>query len=542
MAIVAVAAVMSVGFRPSDKYFEIAKNLDIFATLFQEVNRAYVDDISPGDLIKSGIDGMLATLDPYTNYIPEDEIEDYRTMTTGEYGGIGADIIRRDDRVVVTMPYEGFGAQRAGMRIGDEILKVNDIDISPATINDLGRLFKGQSKTTLTVIVKRFGEAQPVTLQVERESIQLKNVPYYGMVTDDIGIIHLKDFTRNASKEVRDALADLKTKGAKKIILDVRGNPGGLLQEAINISNIFLPKGKLIVSTKGRMASWNKTYEAPVQPADTDIPMVVLTSNHSASAAEIVAGVIQDYDRGVLIGKRTFGKGLVQTTLQLSYNSKLKVTVAKYYIPSGRCIQEIDYSSRDEEGEALKVPDSLKTAHKTINGRTVYGGGGIEPDIETPKETYSPIAQGLVQKYMIFDYATIYHHRHPQITDPRSFRLSDKEYDEFVAWLNKQDFSYSGRSVEQLQKLVSSTKNEKLYEGLKADLAELERKLQPNRQEDLVKFKAEIKSILEADIASRYYLQRGAIEASFDEDGDVKAAIELLKDMPRYQKVLTAQP
>jgi len=527
-------------FRPSDKYFEIARNLDIFATLFKEVNRYYVDEIDPTDLVNTGINSMLGTLDPYTNYIPEDQVDDYRTMTTGEYGGIGAIIGMKRDDVTIMMPNEGFAADKAGIKIGDELLKVDGVDVAGQSISEISRLLKGQAGSTINVTIKRWGVEQPFTLEIERENIHLDNVPYYGMVNENTGLIKLTDFTQNASKEVANALKELQAQGAKGIILDLRGNPGGLLTEAINISNIFLPKGSEIVSTKGKIQEWNKVHRALNNPLDTDMPLAVLINRSSASASEIVAGVIQDYDRGVLVGKRSFGKGLVQATRPLSYNSKLKVTVAKYHIPSGRCIQEIDYSHRDELGVAGRIPDSLRVAFKTKGGRTVYDGGGVDPDIMTDYEKVAPITRSLINKGLIFDYATEYYYQHPSIPNAAQFDISDAEYDKFVAWLKDKDYDYQTRVEQMLDELIENAKREKYYTGIKEQIHELETKISHNKELDLQKFNQEIREALESEIASRYYLQKGSIEASFDDDQDIRSAVEILKDQDSYQTLLTA--
>lgn len=540
-ALLLVLVVGLTAYKPAEKYFEISKNLDIFATLYREVNKYYVDDVSPTDLMKTGIDAMLNTLDPYTNYIPEDRIEDYRTITTGEYGGIGAVIGRRNGKVMVLMPNKGYPADRAGLEIGDEIIEIDGIDITERHIDDISKLLKGQAATNLSLKIKRYGKAENFDVTLKRERIKLNNVPYHGMVTEDIGLIQLTDFTRNASKEVKNALIDLKDKGAKKIILDLRGNPGGLLSEAINISNIFLPKGSEIVSTKGKIKDWNRMHKALNPAVDVDIPVAVLINNSSASASEIVSGVIQDYDRGVLVGQRSFGKGLVQATRSLTYNSKLKVTVAKYYIPSGRCIQEIDYSSRDGEGEAEKIPDSLRVAFKTKNGRVVYDGGGVKPDVEVKDESYTPISISLISKGLIFDYATKYKHDHPEIAPALEFGLTDAEYDEFMTWLGNKDYDYQTKVESSLKKLISSAKKEKYYDGIEEQISALEKKISHNKESDLVKFKDEIREALEKEIVSRYYFQVGQIEASFDDNVEIKAAIDVLNDQEKYNKYLKGE-
>ncbi len=528
-------------YNPSEKYFEIAKNLDIFATLFKEVNTWYVNDVTPAKLMKTGIDAMLASLDPYTNYISEDQIEDYRTMTTGEYSGIGASVGTRDGRILIMMPLEGFAADKAGIKIGDEIVAIDGISLADKTYDETSQLLKGQAKTDVVLSIKRYGNENPIDITVTREKIQTYNVPYYGMVTDDIGMIKLTDFTRDASKEVNDALLALKAKGATKIIFDVRGNPGGLLDEAVKISNIFVEKGKEIVSTKGKVKDWNKTYNGLSDATDTQIPLVVLTSGTSASAAEIVSGVIQDYDRGVLIGENTYGKGLVQATRSLSYNSKLKVTIAKYYIPSGRCIQAIDYAHRNEDGSVGKVADSLRMPFKTAAGRTVYDGGGVKPDISIDHDRYAPITQTLILKGLLFDYANKYHFDHKTIAEAKEFNLTDAEYTDFIKWLSSKEYDYTTRVEKMIENLEEAAQKEDSYEALKPKIDEFKKGIAHNKDNDLKNHKIEIMELLEREIATRYYLERGQIEATFDDDLDMKAAIEVLNDQTKYKKILTAK-
>lgn len=522
----------------SDRYFEIAKNMRIFAKLYEEVNTYYVDEVNPSMFMGSAIDAMLATLDPYTNYISEDKIEDYRTMTTGEYGGIGVSIGMMNGQVTILGVNQGFAASKAGIRIGDRILKADGIVLSGKEGEEVNRLLKGQAGTELRLSIDRLGEAKPLELQLRREKIQLRNVPYYGMVTQDIGMIRLTDFTRKASKEVRDALLDLKAQGAKKIILDLRGNPGGLLNEAIEISNIFLPKGSEIVTTKGRIQDWNRQHNALDNPADTEIPLAVLINGNSASAAEIVSGVMQDYDRGVLVGERSFGKGLVQATRPLEFNSKLKITVAKYYIPSGRCIQAIDYSHREEDGKAGKVPDSLRVAFKTRNGRTVYDGGGVSPDVPVARLKLAPVSQALLRNGLIFDYATLYRQRNAQIAQARQFALTDAEFEQFVQWAKGRKYDYTTKVEKSLEELVASAQDDRYYDDIKAQIKQLEDRIGHNKEQDLYKFRPEIRELLEEEIAKRYYMESGAVEASFDDDEDVLTAIRLLSDPQAYAKLL----
>ncbi|MFC5271129.1 S41 family peptidase [Adhaeribacter terreus] len=524
----------------NERYFDIAKNLDIFATLFKEVNTYYVDEVTPGKLVKTGIDAMLKSLDPYTNYISEDDIEDFRTQTTGQYGGIGALVGKRDGKTIVQLPYEGMPAQKAGLLIGDEIVKIDGIDITSKNNSEVTKLLKGQANTTVKLDIKRYGVDKPFEVVVTRDKIHIENVPYYGMVTNDIGYLQLSGFTIDAGREVKNAVLKLKETGAKKIIFDLRDNPGGLLNEAVNISNLFVDKGKDIVSTKGKVTEWNKVYKALDDPLDTQIPMVILTSSRSASASEIVSGVMQDYDRAVLVGERTFGKGLVQATRPLSYNSQLKVTTAKYYIPSGRCIQEVDYSHRKEDGSLGKIPDSLRVAFKTSKGRVVYDGGGVAPDIEVTEKEYADISKTLGNKGYFFEYANKFRAENPTIAPAKEFNISDAEYQKFVAYLGKKDISYSTSVEQAIDDLVKKAQAEKHYDDVKAEIEQLRKKVSHNKANDLTRFKPEIKELLEQEIAARYYFQKGAIESSFDDDEDILAAIDVLNNPQKYQGLLQA--
>jgi len=523
---------------PNERYFEITKNLDIFTTLFKEVNAYYVDEVNPAELMNTGIEAMLSSLDPYTNYIPEDEIEDYRTMTTGQYGGIGAVIGKNQGKNMVIMPYEGFPAHNAGLKIGDEILQVDGIDVSDKSTSEISQLLKGQAKKPVEITVRRYGQDKPMTFELIRDKIKISNVPYYGLVRDNVGYIKLSDFTQGAGKEVANAVEALKSEGAKKIVLDLRDNPGGLLVEAVNVSNVFVPKGKEIVSTKGKVTDWNKSYNTLNNGVDTEIPLAVLTSSRSASASEIVSGVVQDYDRGVLVGERTFGKGLVQATRPLTYNSQLKVTTAKYYIPSGRCIQAINYSEKNEDGSVSKIPDSLKVAFKTSNGRTVYDGGGVLPDMEVENRTLTPISVSLVANGLIFDYATIYYYEYPEIKDAKQFKLTDEEYQAFVTWLKDKEYDYTTRVEKTIDNLIEYAKKEKYFERIETQIESLREEVQHNKEHDLKQFQDEVQSILEEEIASRYFLRDGRIEAGFDDDPQLQSAIEILNRQEEYDQIL----
>jgi carboxyl-terminal processing protease len=523
---------------PNERYFEITKNLDIFSTLFKEVNAYYVDEVNPNQLMKTGINAMLSSLDPYTNFIPEDDIEDYRTMTTGQYGGIGAVIGRNNGKNVIILPYKGFPADKSDLRIGDEIIEIDGIDVRTKNTSEISQLLKGQANTKLLVTILRYGETDPIEIHITREKITIDNVPYYGMISEDVGYIKLSDFTTGAGKEIKKALEDLKKDGAAKVVLDLRDNPGGLLNEAVNVSNVFIPQGAEVVSTKGKMTDWNKTYSALNQAIDAEIPVAVLISRRSASAAEIVAGVIQDYDRGVLIGEKTFGKGLVQATRPLTYNSQLKITTAKYYIPSGRCIQAINYNERNEDGSVARIPDSLKVEFITKNGRKVYDGGGVDPDIQIPPRSIAPITAALLSKGLIFDYAVEYRYTHPEIGDAKTFKISDEEYDKFVKWLENKDYDYTTKVEQTIEELKEIAKKEKYSKGIKDRIASLEADVKHNKEGDLQDFSDEIKNVLEDRICQHYYLVEGMYESSFDDDPQLQSAIEILSNPEDYNHLL----
>ncbi len=540
--IAAITLVVSVAAKlpETDRYFEILKNLDIFATLFKEVNTHYVDEINPNTLIKEGIDDMLASLDPYTNYIAADDIETYRMMTTGEYSGIGAVVERKNGVNVVVMPYEGFAAHEAGLQAGDEIHKIGGVSLEGKSSEEISYLLKGQSKSDIVLTIKRYGQPEMFEVTLKREKIAVESVPYAGMVTDDIGYVRLTNFTQNVGRQVGVKTLDLIEQGAKAMILDLRGNPGGLLHEAVNVSNVFIGKDKKIVVQKGKVRANDWTYKTLNEAVDTDIPLVILTDNGSASASEIVSGVVQDYDRGVLVGRKTFGKGLVQVERPLSYDAVVKITTAKYYTPTGRCIQAIDYSNRNPDGSVGKIPDSLKTEFKTANGRLVYDGGGIDPDVEVKAFDFAPVTISLLRNDHIFFYATEYFYKNPgrENEDPREFGLTEKEYQEFVDWLDNKDFDYTTHFERKIENLIEVAKGEKKYEELKDHIYALQKETLHNKDQDLATFKDEIKTLLEQEIAGRYFYQKGLVESTFDKDPDILEAISVLNDPERYQSLL----
>lgn len=519
--------------------FEISKNLDIYATVLKELNINYVDEIHPGSLVETSINSMLETLDPYTVYIPEADIEDVRFITTGEYGGIGAMIRKRGDYVIISEPYEGKPAQLAGLKAGDKIIEIDGQSAKGKTTSEVSEILKGQPGTKVTLLIEREGVEKPIKKEFTRENVKIDNIPYYGILGDGYGYIKLTGFTQNAGNEVKKAFLELKKNNdLKGIIFDLRGNGGGLLQEAVNITNIFVDKGQLVVSTKGKLESKNYSYKTRMAAVDTKIPLAVLVDDGSASASEIVTGAIQDLDRGVVIGQRTFGKGLVQNVIPLSYNAQMKVTVAKYYIPSGRCIQEIDYSHKDKNGHSDKVADSLIRAFKTRNGRVVYDGGGIEPDIVVPGDTMSNLSYTLFVKYMFFDYASKFEREHDSIPAPDKFEVTDDIFNDFVNYISDKDYDYTTNCEKALDDLKEAAEDDKYFSSIKPEFDALQAKILENKKGDLQRHKDEIKKILKFEIVTRYYYQKGRIIASLNNDEDINKAIEVLGDKPDYLAIL----
>lgn len=537
--ILGTVVLISFSFRkPAEKYFDIAKSLDIFATLFKEVNAYYVDEVDPEKLIRKGIEGMLESLDPYTDYISEDEIESFRITTTGQYAGIGALIGVVNNKTVITHPYKNFPAFKAGIKVGDELISIDGKKVQGKSTAYISTLLKGKPMTDVEIRLKRLGQKENLLVTVRREKITLSNLAYTGLVETEVGYIKLDDFTPGAAREVSNALLGLKQKGAKSIILDLRDNPGGLLQEAVNVVNIFVPRGQEVVFTKGKVENWNKSYRTLNNPIDTEIPLVVLVSEESASASEIVAGALQDYDRAILIGKKTYGKGLVQTTRPLAYNSQLKVTTAKYYIPSGRCIQAVDYTHRKQDGSALRMEDSLKSEFKTKHGRKVYDGGGLDPDIVTESEYVGSVTASLVNAGFVFEFASKYCSENPDMPDLSSFHLSDKDYNDFLGFLKAQKFAYSMEIEQSTKELIEAAKQERYYPYLEAAINVLKDRIAAVKASDFTKFKAEIMKILEEQIAFHYALNEGQASVSLNRDNTITEALKVLHDTEVYHKTL----
>ncbi|HSG67643.1 MAG TPA: S41 family peptidase [Bacteroidales bacterium] len=523
----------------NENNFEISKNLEIFISLYNELNKNYVDEVNPGELMVTGMESMLDMLDPYTVYIPESQIEDYRMITTGQYGGIGSLIHRQGKYVVISEPYEGYPAQKSGLRAGDRVLSINGENMFDKPSDEVSKFLKGQPGTTVSLVVERDGESKPLEFDLTRENITIDDIPYFGMLNDGIGYIKLTGFTQQAGNKVKNAFTELqRDHEVKGLILDLRNNGGGLLGEAVNITNIFVDKGALVVSTKGRLKEKNQDYYTRFNAVDTKVPLIVLVNPQSASASEIVAGAIQDLDRGVVLGQRSFGKGLVQNVIPLSYNSQLKVTVAKYYIPSGRCIQAIDYSMKDEDGYFTKIPDSLVNEFKTKNGRPVFDGGGIEPDIKMDPRKYSQIITSLFTKYLIFDFATRYANEHPEITAPEEFEVTDDIYNDFVAFLSDKDYDYTTQAEKKLEEMKTAATREGYFDDIAEHYDALKHAMMHSKEEDLVTYHDEISDLLKVEIVSRYYYQKGKIKASLKSDPEINRAIEILEDPSTYGAIL----
>jgi carboxyl-terminal processing protease len=521
-----------------DSDFKILKNLDIYYTLFRELNLYYVDNTDPEKLVKTSIDAMLESLDPYTVFIPESEQDDYKFLTTGEYGGIGALIRKNNDYFTISEIWENSPAYKAGIKVGDVILDVNGIPVSRKTNSEINELLKGEPKTEIELTLEHPGQFKTFKVLLVRERISISNVPYYGMVTETVGYIKQTNFTNDAHIEVRNALMQLKARGAKGIILDLRGNPGGLLVEAVGVTNLFVEKGQEIVHTKGKVKQWDNIYKTKNQPFDAEIPLTILVNRSSASAAEIVAGSLQDLDRAVIIGNRTFGKGLVQTTRPLSYNTQLKVTTAKYYTPSGRCIQALDYAHREPDGSVGYIPDSLISEFSTKIGRKVYDGGGIMPDIMIRNEPLSKITINLYARSYIFNFATNFTLTHDSIFPIPVFKITDADYENFVTYLTDKKFDYQTETEEAFIKLSNTASQEKYLEEAKDEFKALAKKLTHDKMKDLAKYKEEISELLKEEIVSRYYFQRGRIETSLSTDTHVIKAIEVLSSKQLYTGIL----
>ena len=528
LVIGSIAIVGGLGIAAGDNYFEISKNIEVFTEVYKELNIYYVDEVNPGEIMKTGIDAMLTSLDPYTDYIPESDIEEYRFQTTGQYGGIGALIKTQGEKVLVSEPYETFPAANAGFRAGDEIISVDGRKVSGMDTEGASKLLKGQAGTQVKIVTRRAGVETEHSLT--RMEIKIPDVPYKGFVDEanKVGYVKLNGFTATAGLDVRNAMKELKEQGMQKMVLDLRGNGGGLLREAVNIVNLFVPKGEKVVETKGKIAEWDKSYSTLSDALDATVPLVVIVDEGSASASEIVAGALQDLDRAVILGDRTYGKGLVQQTRDIVYNNKVKVTVAKYYIPSGRCIQKIDYAHRDSSGRAINVADSAIKAFKTKNGRPVFDGRGIAPDVAMDEPEMAKVVGGLASKDLFFEYANKYRAEHDTIPAPEQFIITDAIYNDFLAFVKNKDFSYETESNDALDELVEAAKRERYYEHSEKAIEALKAELKPNKEEELRRFRDDVADVLRGEIVSRYGLQTARYRAALAGDPYLKRALEVL--------------
>jgi len=533
-AFLSVSAVNSPTTDNHGKYFEISKNIEIFTNLYKEINTYYVDDLDPAKLMRTAVDAMLESLDPYTNYISESQIEGFRYITEGKYNGIGAQIKKINDYVTVTEPYENQPADKAGLKAGDVIVEVDGKSAKGRSTDDVSSILKGYPGTEVLLTIKRPGESKNLKITLVRDEVSIPNVPHSTMISEDVGYVALTTFTRNAGANVADAFKKLKEENPsmKGLVFDLRGNGGGLLAEAVNVSNVFIPNKELVVTTRGKVKDWDRSFSTRNSPVDEDMPLIVLIDENSASASEIVSGVLQDYDRAVLMGQRSYGKGLVQNTRDVGYNSKVKMTTAKYYIPSGRCIQGVKYA----EGEPVNIPDDERAKFKTENGREVLDGGGVKPDVLIDKVSEAPVIKSLLSKYLIFDYVTDFTLRNQDIGDVEQFRFT--EFDNFLQFLSERNYSYESDSEKLLKELKKEAETEKYLPIIDAELVAMQNKIANQKKEDLTRYKEGIIKLIEKEIASRYYYQQGKIKIGLRNDDEIKEAITLLRDEAKYKSLL----
>lgn len=531
--ILALGILISAASFKSD-FFEIAKQIEIFTTLFKELNMNYVDENTPASLMDNAIKGMLEDLDPYTVYWNEQAVEDARIKNSGTYTGIGASVRTQEDKIIITEPFKDYPADKAGLKAGDEIIKIGNISLADFE-DDAGDLLKGSAGSTVELTFKRQGKTETTTLI--REKVEVKAVPYYKLIKGDIGYIVLSKFNRKTTIETKGALEKLKAEGATKIILDLRGNPGGLLNEAINIVNLFVPKGEVITTTKSVIEKYNKTYKTRNEPIDTEIPLVVLVNGRSASASEIVSGGLQDLDRAVIVGARSFGKGLVQRPKKLTYGTQLKVTISRYYTPSGRCIQALDYWNRDENGDPVRLDPKEYNKFKTKGGRTVYDGGGILPDIELETAKFSPITTALLKDHAIFDYATDYYYRH-QMTDWNNFSFSESNFQDFLQYLKKNEFEYETKTEKEFAEALRRSEDDQLKNEIEDSYKALMASIDRAKEKDLVDKKAEIMSLLSDEILKRYFYRQGLYDYQVTHNPEILEAVSVLNDTNKYKRIL----
>ena len=520
--------------------FEISKSIDIYNNVLRQLNMYYVDEINPAELNESAINAMLDGLDPYTVFIPESQIEDVKLMTTGEYGGIGAIIQYFEGKTQISEPYEGFPAAKAGLIPGDVFLEVNGIDVSGKMTNEVSELLKGTPGTTVKLKMQRLGEKEPIVKELKREKIKIDNIPYSTVFDNGIGYAVLSQFTKDCANELKNVIVDMKKKHELKgFILDLRGNGGGLLNEAVDIVNMFVPKNKLVVYQKGKVKEHNYNHYTQHEPLDLDIPLVILVNEGSASASEIVSGAIQDLDRGVIVGQRTFGKGLVQNILPMSYNTQIKVTVAHYYLPSNRCIQEIDYSKKHKKtADTLAKNDTIGKAFHTANGRVVYEGHGIQPDVKMEPEVVATITTYLYAKNLFFKYANKFYSEHKSIKSAKDFQITDKIYDDFMQFVKDEGFTFTSKSEMDIKELEKTAKLEGYLDDIQPILDQAVARIEEEKAKDLLNNREEIEQLLKYEIVSRYYYQKGRIIATLEDDPELKRACELIMNQEEYNNIL----
>lgn len=522
-----------------DDLFLVSKNLDIFASIYKEINLNYVDEINTSKLMKTGIDAMLNELDPYTQYVPESEMEDFKLkFVSSEYDGIGAKIGTQNGKVFISEVFENFPAQKADIRVGDEILAINDVLLKDKSPDQASLMLKGPQNTPLKLLLSRVGVSKPIEKKMIRADIRQSNIPYHGLLSDHIGYIKLDKFQVNSGQEVVAALLELQKNKLSGLVLDLRDNGGGMVSEAIKIVNVFVKRGVEVAVQKGRRQNQTTVYQTTTDPIEPNLPLVVLVNSSSASASEIVAGALQDLDRAVIIGQRSFGKGLVQQTMNMPYNSLIKMTIAKYYTPSGRCIQALDYAHREADGDATKVADSLMKEYKTTTGRSVYDGNGIYPDVFVKPVDYHSITKVLVNKDFVFDYATKFRSENPKIDEPKKFKLGDAAYEKFVTYLSSKDYNYDTPMEAALNELAEQTKKEGKSNEIKAEFDALRAKVYHSKKNDLNQFRNEIKEILENEIVSRYYFEHGRFEQSFQYDKELKEAMRVIAEKDTLTAIL----
>lgn len=537
---VSVLLLLIVSYAPNQRFFEIAKNIEIYSSLFKTISEVYVDEVNPNHLLNTTVESMLANLDPYTVYISEDRIEDFRTMSTGQYGGIGASTVRLEGKVFISAIVQDGPAEKAGIEVGDEVISASGIPVLNKTNEELNQLVRGQAKTTIILGIRKNGTTSPLDINVVRDKITIKNVPYSGLLKGNVGYIKFTQFTENGGKNIAKAVKDLKKEGATSLILDLRDNPGGLLHEAVNICNIFIPKDKIVVETRGKRPENTSSFKTLSQPIDLKIPLVILVNSSSASASEIVSGTLQDYDRAVIMGQKSYGKGLVQNVRPLTYNAQLKVTIAKYYTASGRCIQALDYSNRNSDGSVGSIADSLKTAYKTTNGRTVYDGGGVDPDVLVDNSNWSTLVIKLIQEGLIYRYANEFKLKNQLIDSPVNFSFTDKQFNDFLEWVITKDLTFESPIEKKLNRLDELSEKMSLQSSLFSEtLIEIKEEINIPIKDQLIAEKSILKNILESEIALRFYNEEGGIETTLADDTQINRAISLLNNPTEYTNILS---